>query len=79
MESTPRPSRRAAPEVAQCVVRQVFRYAFGRPEVLGESDDGPSIDRASERFRASGYSFRELLVAVVTSDAFRYGREGGNQ
>ncbi|MDB4930418.1 MAG: uncharacterized protein JWM10_2902 [Myxococcaceae bacterium] len=68
---------RAAPEVAQCVVRQVFRYAFGRPEVLGPSDDGPSIDRASERFRASGYSFRELLVAVVSSDAFRYGREGG--
>lgn len=70
---------RAAPEVAQCVVRQVFRYAFGRPEVLGASDDGPSIDRASERFRASGYSFRELLVAVVTSDAFRYGREGGDR
>jgi hypothetical protein len=70
---------RAAPEVAECVVRQVFRYAFGRPEVLGASDDGPSIDRASERFRASGYSFRELLVAVVTSDAFRYGREGGDR
>jgi hypothetical protein len=65
-----------APEVAQCVVRQVFRYAFGRPELMGPADDGPSIDRVSARFRASGYSFRELLVGLVTSDAFRYGREG---
>ena len=64
------------PEVAQCVVRQVFRYAFGRPEVLGAADDGPVLERAVERFRASGYSFRELLVAVVVSDAFRYGRDG---
>ena len=64
-----------APEVAQCVVRQAFRFAFGRPELMGAADDGPSIDRAAERFRASGYSFRELLVALVTSDAFRYGRE----
>lgn len=65
-----------SPEFAQCVVRQVFRYAFGRPEILGAADDGPSLDRVGERFRASGYSFRELLVALVTSDAFRFGNPG---
>ena len=65
-----------SPEFAQCVVRQVFRYAFGRSEVLGAADDGPSLDRVGERFRASGYSFRELLVALVTSDAFRFGNPG---
>lgn len=67
---------RAAPEFSQCVVRQVFRYAFGRPEVLGATDDGPSIDAVTARFRESGYSFREMLVALVGSESFRYGREG---
>jgi hypothetical protein len=45
-----------------CIVRQVFRYAHGRLE----TDADETVIRAlSARFRASGFQFRELLVAVA--------------
>ena len=68
---------RDLPEVSQCVVRQVFRYAFGRAEVMTAAGDLPQIERTTERFRSSQYSFREMLVSLVASDAFRYGRPAG--
>jgi hypothetical protein len=51
----------------RCVVKQLFRYAFGREET---ERDQPVIDAAYEKFRASGFRFRELVVAIVTSDLF---------
>jgi hypothetical protein len=48
-------------------VKQLFRYAFGREET---PSDQPVIERLLERFRESGYRFRELIVALVTSDLF---------
>jgi hypothetical protein len=49
------------------VVKQMFRYAFGRAET---AEDQPTIDLVLARFRDSGFRFRELVVAVVTSPQF---------
>lgn len=51
----------------RCVVKQLFRYAFGREET---ADDRPMIDATFGRFRDSGFRFRELIVAIVTSNLF---------
>jgi hypothetical protein len=51
----------------RCIVKQLFRYAFGREEAAG---DQPVIDEMLTRFRGSGFRFRELLIALVTSDLF---------
>jgi hypothetical protein len=51
----------------KCIVKQLFRYAFGREETAA---DQPVIDAVFERFRESGFRFRELVVALVTSKLF---------
>jgi len=48
-------------------VKQLFRYAFGREETEA---DQPVIEDLVAKFRSSGYRFRELLVALATSEAF---------
>jgi hypothetical protein len=55
--------------VRDCVATQWYRYAMGRME---EPADLCSLDAAKARFRQSGGSFRELLLGIVLSDAFRY-------
>jgi hypothetical protein len=55
------------PACQKCIVKQLFRYAFGREET---PDDQPIIEKLLERFRSSGYLFKELIVALVTSDLF---------
>jgi hypothetical protein len=51
----------------KCIVKQLFRYAFGREET---ERDEPVLDDLLEKFRSSGYRFKELVVALVTSDLF---------
>lgn len=46
----------------RCIVKQYFRFAMGREETAA---DGPTIDAVFERFRESGFRFRELVVALV--------------
>ena len=55
------------PGCQRCVVKQLFRYALGRPE---KEADQPAIDAAAERFRASQFRFQELIIAIVTSGTF---------
>lgn len=63
----------AASEACQrCVVKQLFRYTFGRRE---SRNDQVVIDRLLDRFRDSGFRFQELIVALVTSELFL---EGGS-
>lgn len=51
-----------------CVTKQWYRYALG----LGENElDSCVLKSAVDGFKASGDKFSELLVAVVSSDAFR--------
>jgi hypothetical protein len=51
----------------RAIVKQLFRYAYGRAETPA---DQPVIENLLETFRSSGYRFRELIVALVTSDLF---------
>jgi hypothetical protein len=55
--------------VRDCVATQWYRYAMGRVE---DAADTCSLNQAKARFQASGGSFRELLLGIVLSDAFRY-------
>ena len=51
----------------RCIVKQFFRYALGREE---SAADQPILDTAFAKFRDSGFRFRELVMAVVTSKLF---------
>jgi Protein of unknown function (DUF1592)/Protein of unknown function (DUF1588)/Protein of unknown function (DUF1587)/Protein of unknown function (DUF1595)/Protein of unknown function (DUF1585) len=51
----------------ECVVKQVFRYAFGRPETAADRE---TIRRAFTAFRDSGFRFKELLIALVRAPQF---------
>ncbi len=68
--STPRELGRLLAESQTCqkaIVKQLFRYAFGRQETV---NDQPVIDALLAKFRDSGFRFRELIVALVTSELF---------
>jgi hypothetical protein len=60
----------ANPECRKCVVRQLFRYAFARPETAA---DAHVIDDTYQQFEASGFRFREMMLALVLSGEFRKG------
>ena len=55
--------------VRQSFIRHVFRYWMGRNEMLSDSKTLVAMDRA---YVESGGSFKELLVALLTSDSFLY-------
>jgi len=54
--------------VARCMVTQLYRHANGR---LEEPQERPGLREIEEEFAAADYSFRELLLAFVTSEPFR--------
>jgi len=60
---------RQAPEVPACMVKQLFRYTFGRSEI---EVDQCTLAALGAAFDGSKHSFEKLLVAVVGSEAFRY-------
>jgi len=55
------------PACQRCIVKQFFRYALGRAETEA---DRPHLEIAYERFAKSGFRFRELVFAIVTSKPF---------
>lgn len=55
-------------QVRRCVATQWFRAAVGRVERV---EDNPSLDAIFQTFARSGFDARELIIAIVTSDAFR--------
>jgi hypothetical protein len=61
----------AAPVVHDCMALQWFRYAMRRLE--GEADQC-AIDDIVAQFEESEQDIAELIVAIVSSDAFRYRR-----
>src|SRR5688572_290447 len=61
------PALAAAEEVRSCMATQWARYLLRREESKG---DMPSLEGVLKAFRASSYDMRELLVAIVSSDAF---------
>ena len=58
-----------SPTVHDCVATQWFRFAARRSETLADSC---ALDDIKARFADSGQDIRELVVAVVASEAFRY-------
>jgi hypothetical protein len=54
----------------ECVVRNLFRAATGHVDTLGES--GP-LNEVHAKFVASGFRFKDMLVEIAASDAFRFG------
>jgi hypothetical protein len=64
-------------DVRRCIGKQWFRYAFARLE-RGD-DDGCSLDATHQQFEASGWDLRELLIALVRSDAFLFRRIGAGE
>lgn len=57
--------------VGRCIVKQVFRHAQSRLDGDGEK---AAINELDQLFADNGYRFRELLVALVTHESFRYVR-----
>lgn len=55
------------PVVRPCLVRQAFRFAFGRGEGPG---DARTLDEILSRFRQSGETLKELPAAIASSEAF---------
>lgn len=58
--------------VAACMVKQLYRHAQGRLEDPGERESVLEIER---EFAASGYRFKALVLALVTSRGFRTFKE----
>jgi hypothetical protein len=56
-----------SPVCQECIVRQMFRYSYGRLET---TSDEKTIDQLYEQFKASGFKFKSLLVALVESPEF---------
>ncbi|MSV29198.1 MAG: DUF1592 domain-containing protein [Bryobacterales bacterium] len=57
----------ASPECQECLVRQIFRYAFGRKET---GADQPAIQAGADAFRRSDFRFKDLVVSLVRSNEF---------
>jgi hypothetical protein len=55
-------------EVQRCMTRQLFRFTFSRKD---GRDDACAIDQALGAFKSSGFSLRELILAVAELEAFR--------
>lgn len=56
------------PRVTMCLTRQLWRHAHARLETDGEEAAIVALERA---FARSGYRFRDLLIELAISDAFR--------
>lgn len=59
----------ATPQVAACLVRNVYRYASGHVERATEQ---PVLDALTSSFRGGGYRLRDLIRDIVASDGFRF-------
>jgi mono/diheme cytochrome c family protein len=55
--------------VRQVFVRHAFRFFLGRNETPG---DAPALQEADRAYLASGGSFKELLVSLLSSESFLY-------
>jgi hypothetical protein len=53
--------------VAQCIVRKYYSYAVGYVE---RDVDGSVVNSLAASFQASGFKLRDLVLDVVTHDAF---------
>jgi hypothetical protein len=57
----------ASPVCQECIVRQLFRYAYGRLETTSDQE---TVHRLFVTFRDSGFKLKELLIGLVRSPEF---------
>jgi hypothetical protein len=62
------------PDLHRCWVRSLYRHATGHYEA--EADEDALLD-VDTKFEDSNYRLKQLLVEIVTSDAFRFVDNGG--
>lgn len=58
------------PACQKCIVKQLFRYAVGRPETPA---DQPVIDAMLKAFQDSQFRFQNLIIAIINSKPFLAG------
>jgi hypothetical protein len=63
-------------EARECMTAMSFRYMFGRAT---STEDACSMGVANKLFASANYDLRELLIALVQTDAFQYRTAGGAQ
>jgi hypothetical protein len=61
------PKLAASAEVRRCVVRQWFRYAFGRSE---SPEDACTLDALDQAFASTRGNLRELLISITQTAPF---------
>lgn len=54
-----------SPQCQECIVKQYYRYSAGRVEGPAER---PAIQKALERFQASQFQFKELMLAITAME-----------
>lgn len=59
----------ALPEVGACVARRFYEH--GGAHLAGKGDE-PSVDALVADFVGSNYTFKELVLALVTNNGYRY-------
>jgi hypothetical protein len=59
----------AHPEIGNCQVRNLYRFATGHLEVEGEQ---VTIATLTRKFEDGGFKIKPLLVDLVMSDGFRF-------
>jgi hypothetical protein len=59
-------------ELERCVVTQLYRFAIGRRE---DGDDAAALQDLGTQFKESKHSFDQLMVDLVSADAFGYRKE----
>jgi hypothetical protein len=64
----------ASPQVASCMARQMFRFAFAR---LDGTADRCAVDGLVSRLGETGGSLRELVLGLTELEGFRYRKLGG--
>ncbi|MBA2661671.1 MAG: DUF1592 domain-containing protein [Bradymonadaceae bacterium] len=62
----------ADPKSMNCMVRKTYRHVVGRIEQAG---DEPLIAELTTKFVASNYRFEEMLLDIISSEAFLYVQE----
>ncbi|MDQ6699403.1 MAG: DUF1592 domain-containing protein [Acidobacteriota bacterium] len=61
----------ASPLCQECMVKQLFRYAFGRKETEA---DQPYIQKGLDVFRASNFRWKELMLYFATAKETSVGK-----
>jgi hypothetical protein len=59
----------ALPEVGACVARRFYEH--GGAHLAGKGDE-ESVDKLVADFVGSNYTFKELVIGLVTNDGYRY-------